>query len=618
MRRSTRIRCFPLLLFITACGSGSEVWEPSGRGGERGDGDGDGSAELTGASEPGYFLRVNDAPVPPVELDLDKAKALRLFGPEAARRIHLLDVDPERLLQNAVYAIRDACGTSWREDTPSPDYDCQRTPLGESFGPNFRVSPEFALVRLLGLTPANAALRGTSLEDLARLFAENEALLRVDFGSLLSESLGIPRTSPILPIEPIVRSLREQLLNTHPTLQRASGKLPITLADALQDLRTLPEKLGPSGAHPGVLLPDDAGFTTAGNVLLPDFRMHVIATSNLRLVEGVALGRGAGEMFLLEGDAPLSFDFTDPNRLGLTGIAESPTLDMRFAIREFAGMVPACRGDNACKANLPGKPTGAGTVWTVPPWLLEPIIARAGLIMYGGRTFSRCYLILGENCLSGISIGADRDPTGWATFANDFRSVRVPAPQYLWELLTEVAQIALHDPDGDGSPDIPEGQAEPVFALRGVGIGLSREEIIAAMRPNLQAQASEIANVLLGAYWKRNDPLDFFYRRATRQGPPLLYFVAREDLRPDPNNPSEARPYTYDRPGFYLSPNLDPRSRVSVTRIPGIPDTTHEKFRLPAGETTLYMQDDAHRVYAVVFAVPEGDPVEIVARVKSL
>jgi hypothetical protein len=54
---------------------------------------------------------------------------------------------------------------------------------------------------------------------------------------------------------------------------------------------------------------------------------------------------------------------------------------------------------------------------------------------------------------------------------------------------------------------------------------------------------------------------------------------------------------------------------VSATTLPGVADTTHEKYGRPTGETTLYMQDDEGDIYEVRFTVPDnGDPVEIVAR----
>jgi hypothetical protein len=362
--------------------------------------------------------------------------------------------------------------------------------------------------------------------------------------------------------------------------------------------------------------------------------MRVVAESNLRWVSGVDLSHGAGDMFLQEGNAALQFDFNDPQRLEITGIALSPTMDMRIAIQEHPSAVPSCTDpvgapNPACKSNYPppmGNPV-PGSVWTVEPWVLEHIIARAGLHRYGNRVFPvpadpdpiQCYFTFNMQCNLGTTIGKGGDPPGWMEFVHSgfFQDIDVPDPQFLWELLNEVAQVGLHDPDGDGFPDIPEGQAQPVYPLYGVPIGLTGQEIVDQMRPTLQSQAAEISDAILGRFWVNNDAIDFYYRRADPAGEPYLYFVAESDLRADPDDPGTMKPYTYARPGFFMDPDLS--EKVSKTDIPGIDDTEHEKYQLPPGETILYMQDDEDVVYEVRFFVPEsGDPQEIVAQVSRL
>jgi hypothetical protein len=638
------------LLFLAglgACGGDDPNNEPPGSGNSGGGGE----ASSTSASPPGpqYFLRIDDAPVPPIVLDLDKASALALFGEAGSKDIVVLSVDSTRLLDDVLGQIQGACGTDWAADPdPSssipaiPAYDCSATPLGASFGPTWSASPELALVRLLTATPANADMRGTSLEDLAQLAIDNpDPFSDIDnFGDVLSESLGISRTSPFIATDNLVRSLQQGLLATHPAVSNQHGAIPVTLHDALNDLTPLASKLGPvglspwsgPGEHPGVLVPDDASFTTRSDALSPAFRMRVIAESHLRRVSGLDLSDGAGDMFISKADAPLSFDFEDPERLQITGITENPTIDLRFSLNEFPGVVPSCTASAACKTNYPtsypseadplGAPVGTGTVWTLPPFFLEPIIARAGLLQYEGRVFEECYLALGD-CLVGVCIG---DPAGWTAFTSFWEAiVAVPEPQFIWELLAEIAQAQAHNPAPEGAPslllttpqipDIAEGAVNPQYTLRGVTIGMTADEIVAAMRPNLQSQAGKIADMILGRYWENNDALDFYYRRADAAGTPYLFFAAAGDLRPDPGHPGAPKPYTYQRPGFFSGPNLSPESKVSATQVPGVADTEHEKYRLPEGETTLYMEDDAGDIYEVRFYVPAGaDPVEIVAR----
>ncbi|EYF06278.1 hypothetical protein [Chondromyces apiculatus] len=575
-----------------------------------------------------FFLRIEDGPPPPIVLELDKQKALEVFGEEAAREIRLLDVDSTAMLGNVLTRIQNACGTGWQADSLNPGHDCAATALGQSFGAAWQTTPEFAMVRLLSMTPANADVTGTSLEDFEKLISENPSTFSITFGGVLAESMGIPKTAPFVPLDQLVAVLKQQLMGTHPAIGNAEGLLPITMFDALNDMTPLATKLGPVGAapwsgngeHPGVLVPDSDGFTTRSDALTPAFTMRVVAESNLRWVSGVDLSEGAGDMFLREGDAALAFDFLDPERLDIQGVAEAPTMDMRFSLREQVGIVPSCVETEACKGNYPSTPVGNDTLWTLRPFLLESIVGRAGLLTYEQRMFEKCYFTYGGVCRTGVEIGQAPDPTGWTVFMNQFQfsgepPLEVPAPQFLWELLSEVAQVAVHDPDGDGVPDIDEGAAAPVFALHEVPIGLTGPDLVAQMRPALQSQEDYIAEVILGRFWKNNDALDFFYRRADEGGQPYLYFVAESDLRPDPSNPDAPRAYTYERPGFFKDVDLGEEGRLSAKNIDGVEDTEHEKLLLPQGETVLYMQDDEGARYEVRFFVPEAGSLEITADV---
>src|SRR5690606_10987621 len=95
------------------------------------------------------------------------------------------------------------------------------------------------------------------------------------------------------------------------------------------------------------------------------------------------------------------------------------------------------------------------------------------------------------------------------------------------------------DPSNDPDLEIEEGMMRPVFALKGVPIGLTADEMIAQIRPTLQAQADKIADVILGNYWTSNSRLDFYYRRAGDGGSPYLFFVGPEYKRPDADDPTK-------------------------------------------------------------------------------
>ncbi|WP_437854959.1 hypothetical protein [Sorangium sp. So ce363] len=609
-------------------GDGSEEPGGSGAGGQGTD---------TTPEEPRTFrLQINDQPEPSKVLELGKTNTLELLGNDGAKQITLLDIDTTGLLRNALEQIQGACGTSWRNDSANPGHDCSLTELGRSFGAEWRTSPEFALVRLLSMTPANANVTGTLLEGLQRIFAQNPNTFNFDFADILADSITLDlavepaptavrnnRTDPLVPIPKFIVALQQQLLGTHPAISDPEGmKMPITLYEALHDLESLDEKLGPGEEHPGMLVRDDETFTTKGDVLLPDFQMRVVAEPGLRRVSGVDLSGGRGEMFHREGDAPLRFDFNDPEKLQIRGIASTPTIDLRISLHELATSVPSCTETPSCKKNSPGMPIGTGTVWTVPPFMLEPILGRAAYLAYGERApFAGCYWRVSGTCVLGTNIGQSGDPSGWTAFTDliSDQPPPIPAPQFFWELLTEVGQVVIHDPTGNGIPDIVEGAAQPVYALHNVSIGLTAEEIIATIRPTLQSQANQIAELILGRYWANDDPLDFYYARSAPGGAPTLFFVAKGDLRPSDQSSEAPRAYTYEKPGFFTSPDLDEASKVSKTELEGISDKTHEKYRLPPGETTLFMQDDEGTTFKVRFQVPDDeDPVEITAEVTRL
>ncbi len=638
-----------------------------------------------------YFLRIDDDPVPPVRLEMDRAKVLEVFGEAATKNIKLLDVNSDILLADVLSRIQSSCGTSWDDyvntvnDEPlpqDPKHDCTTTELGQTYGPGWKTSPQYAMVRLLTMTPRNGNVAGTALgplwtyfhdpkkhnnafglsfEDLlaASLFCEGDLDLCVDQLNSFNQEQGKPyadkalekvlQTTPFIPLDVLAATLKTTLMQSHPNINNPDGLLPVTLYDALYDMKPLADKFGPFGApgdidyHAGLLMHDDADgdgvdeFTTRSDALTADFKMAAIADSNLRLVEGVDASQGAGSMFISSDPAsPLAFDFLDEKKVQLLGIAPNPIVDMRMRIAESPDFIPSCDGSQgdgptACKTNLPDAPLGDKYIWSQPLWSLERIVAQAAYSTYKDRAFDYCF-IEGAPCDAQVSIGPD--PAGWSIFAVKV-GVTVPPPQFFWEMLLGVAQIAVHDftgpdtkdvdkdlnkteilPAADGKPEIAEGDANPIFALKSLPIGLTAEEMIAQIRPNLQDQAAYIANIILGKYWKHNGALDFYYRRAAPDAPPVLFFVNKDDPRPDASGESLLA-YNYDKVGFFSDEQLT--TKVSATQIDGVSETAHEKYRLPEGETVLYMQDDEQKAYRLRFFVPKSsDPTEIVVHVHAL
>jgi hypothetical protein len=608
--------CLSVLLLAACNGSG----DPGGSAGMSGS---TGDLLTTGASdqptttgEPDAFgpeqefvLRLNDTPVPPLKLTMNKAEAAEFFGATASE-ILLVEVESQQLLVNSLEEIKKACGTAWKEDSADPKHDCSLTPLGQTFkGPDntWETSPEYSLIRILTMTPANSRVGGTSIEGMQGLA---DALdIGGGFAEILAESLGIARTEEFITTPELVVALQRNLLATHPNIGGDGTTLPVYLDDALLDLATLATKLGPVGPHPGVL---ESGFETKSEVLLPEFEMSVVADSNLRLLDGVDLDKGKDYMSTVVDvvgptyNDPLEFDFNDPDKFSITGVAPDPRVDMRFALSEHDQFINSCAGDDACKKNLPENQAQVdamwpGSAWAIDPWLLEAVVVTGGREKYKSRVFDKCYEVL-FTCALGAHITIGPNPPGWAIFDVFLDLGNPPKDQFVWELINEVAQVALHTPPAG---DIPEGQADVAFTLRDIPIGISGDKIAGAVRPYLQEQAPEIAQLVLGDYWKNNGAVDFYYRRGS-DGQPYLFFVTDADLKP-------GEPYAYKNPGFFTCPEVQPDCKASQTAIDGAGDDTHEKVKLPPGESTFYLQDDTGTVYRARFAVPDGDAQEITA-----
>jgi len=555
------------------------------------------------SQEVSYPLRLRDGdPTPTVSMSLDRAGVNEVINASIQRGTELLRINPTALLTNALDAIKVACGRDWRLDSANPNLDCSRTPLGQTFrgaDGRWQSSPEFALVRLLTMTPANVEVTGTSI---AQLRGIADALgLGGGFSQILAETLRIPRNREIVTTASVVTALRTRWMASHPNFP-ADGTLPVTLYDAMNDLTPLAARFGPAGGHPGVL---DPASPPRSAVFTPAFRMVIIADSNLRWLDGLQLARGKDYMAtVVDTRGPtyndvLEFSFTDPSRFDVQGITPAPTVDLRFRIQENGAFVPACTG-SGCQSNTPDAPRGTSYVWSTPRWQLEHIIGSAALTEYASLRNSLSY-VLGA---ARISVGQGGQPAGWTEFYTLFGIGSPPGHQYVWELVNEVGQRALHRVNVGGSVStLAEGSANVAFTLSGVPVGLTADQIRAAVRPALQAQASTLSSRLLGDYSRNNGQLDLFYRRGA-DGAPYLFFAAAGDPRPMTG-------YRYTRPGLYSAATLDAAARVSRTDIAGSGDTTHEKLRVTPGETTLYAQDESGAVYRLRVVVMAGRESEI-------
>jgi hypothetical protein len=559
------------------------------------------------SDETAYPLRLHDGdPTPTVTLSLDRAGVNAVIAANIQQETTLLRLDPGPLLTNALNAVKTACGTGWRLDRADPGFDCSLTPLGRTFrgaDGRWQSSPEFALVRLLTMTSANVDVTGTSI---AQLRGIADALrLGGGFSQILADTLMIARTREIVSTASVVTALRTRWMLAHPAVP-ADGTLPITLYDAMNDLTPLSARFGPAGAHPGVLDPSSPPRSV---VFGAGFRMLIVADSNLRWLDGLQMARGKDYMAtVVDRVGPtfndvLEFDFTNPTRFDVQGLTPTPTVDMRFRVNENPAYISACTGAG-CQANTPAAPRGTTYVWSTPRYQLEHIVGSAALTEYATLRNTLSY-VLGA---ARIRVGQDGNPPGWTEFFTLFSIGSPPAPQYVWELVNEVGQRALHRVVAGGSVStIAEGNANVAFTLTGIPVGLTADQIRVAVRPVLQSQASRLSSLLLGDYSANNGQLDFYYRRGA-DGVPYVFFAAMGDPRPMPG-------FRYTRPGFFSADTLDPATKVSRTDIAASGDSAHEKLRLNPGETVVYAQDEAGAVYRLRFLVMAGREGEITVAV---
>jgi hypothetical protein len=530
-----------------------------------------------------YELRLGPDEVPPLSLSMNRDEVAELFG-DRADEVLLLELDSTALLENTLDEVKLACGISWQLNSEDPNHDCSLTEIGQGFeGPDgtWRTSPEYAMVRILTMTPANVDVSGTSSESLAGLA---DALgVGGGYSEILADALGIPRTREIVSTAALVHAFQEAFVGSHPGVSE-DGTLAIYLSDALADLATMSQTLGPAAPHPGLV---DPGFDVYGEVFGPDFSMNAVAESNLRLVDGIDGDSGKGFITVVEDrtgptfEDELEFDFSDPERFSLDGITPDLRVDMRFALSEHDGFVDSCLG-GSCNGNFPETPVGDGSVWHLDPWTVEYNIALAAYEEYKDRVFSESYL-LGT---ASVELGQNGNPPGWTEYSVPLGIGSPPEDQFVWETILEVSQVALHNTP---FTSFAEGDSNVAFTVRDIPVGLSGAEAAEAVRPFLQEQASDLSDFILGDYREDNDRVDLYWRRA-EDGQPYLFFSEPDDL-------ASSADYSHDNPGFFSAPTLAPGSKLSTLQVPGLSDTTHEKYAPPAGESTLYFADDTGTVF---------------------
>ena len=460
---------------------------------------------------------------------------------------------------------------------------------------------------LLRMTPDNAILDGTSLEELLGL----AAVLGIPAARPLAELLEVEVTERVLPIDAAANALVDGLIGSHPASQWrigpvdaqhpdgqwpvAAGSMPITVGDVVTNFEALPDRFAPAetewGTHPG-FISAASGFS----VIDDQFAMTVLVNINAIPYRGVDLTDASGATVNSTGSQIDSLFATERDDwLTIDGMVEAPFIsEMTVTIVENDGFVSI--GDSRDPL-----PTGNSAVWDLPPWEIEHLIAD--------MAFEAASQVSAHDVLYELATGTDAfiatiDESAWMSFET-FNDVGSPPPeQYLWDLELELAQVRMHD------GGLAEGDADIEFTLHDVAVGVQASELVGKIGTNLAANPAALRELASAITENSLGEADFYYFRPApdvADAQDWLYFLHPDDL-PLGLNGGSARPYSYVNPGFFADQGLT--QKVSdVFEADG--DSVHDKVQIAPGDV-LYMGDDQGAVFELeVLGKPSLHRIEL-------
>jgi len=475
--------------------------------------------------------------------------------------IWLLDLELTPLASNALGLLRD---TTEREARDLPQS-----------AQNMR--------RLLRTTTDNVSLEGTSIEELVGL----AGAIGIPPAKALADLLEVEPTERILAPDTVTRIVVENVLSTHPGTETRPGpvdalhpdgvwpvadnSLPITLGDVVTGFANLADRFGPSGAHPGFI--DQADGVS---VLEEAFALTVKVDANALPYRGLDLTDVSdASVNSTRSQIDTLFPTDRDDWLVLEGLVEEPTIS---ALTMRVNESDLFHEGGAMREPLP---LGAGTAWDLDPWVFENVVAEA------------TYDVLSQvspHCVEyqlGTGVDAFRgciDETGWASFETFAGLGNPPPPLYLWDLMTEIAQVRLHD------GGLAEGEADVTFTLQDVPLGISGTELAEDVAANLAATPDVLEDLAAVLTENGRGAADLFYVRDAQAGTDALWFLAPDDI-PFGDDGDPVRPYDYDRVGFFGDAGLT--QRLSTTDARG-------REVLPVGPgDEAYVQDDEGVVYRI-------------------
>jgi len=491
-------------------------------------------------------------------------KDLRAMPRSVLQSVWLLDLDIRPLLNNALAQLK----------TLSPD-EVDALPVASR-----------NMHTLLSMTPDNANLEGTNMEELLGL----SGAVGIPPAKALADLLNVGVSDDFIPVEAVAQAMLTNVVATHPSAQFRHGlvddehpdglypvtpnTIPVTLLDVVTNFDDMAERFGPVDEHPGFVL-DAHGVT----VIEDEFKMLSKVNANALPYKGVDLTNASvASVNSTSSQIQTLHDFADPQWLEIRGLAVDPRIDtLTFGMRENDAYIPG---------GTSREPAGQGDspAWDLPPWEFEHLIAEMARVASESiPTHCDTYsLATGVDAFTAC-IADD----GWVTLETFNNSGSPPDPAYLWDLDLEIAQTRLHD------GGLAEGAADVSLTVHDVAVGIDPESMSAQARENIRDNPEALREFAALIADNTVGDADFYYYQSD-SGEDWLYFIADYDIGRDEDG-APVRGYDYASPGFFADSGLS--NKVSSTQsVDG--DTDHEKIRVIPGDT-VYIGDDDGRVFEI-------------------
>jgi hypothetical protein len=444
------------------------------------------------------------------------------------------------------------------------------------------------LQRLITMTPNNVVLDGTSMEPLVDLSRSIGIAPQDAVNDLMQAE---DPNAPVIPTSIAAAVLLEDLIATHPNAQFRDGPngevipiaphaMPIRLGDVVDNFARLNERFGPvllpdGRTHPGIVKAA-SGFAVVDD----QFAMTVLVNANALPYKGVDLDRAeVASVNSLGSQIDHVFPLERPDWLTVTGMVAVPTIgSVTMEIRESPEYFPP----GTAREPLP---YGDSRLWQTEPWFIERMV--------GDMAFTQASRMRTDCVVYDVASGAEvfracMDDSKWVTFET-FNNVGMPpAPKYMWDIVTEMAQVRLHD------QGLPEGTANAQLTLTNLPLGVESATLVEQIRTNIAAHPAALRELAEATNQTTRGEADFYYYRPQGLDQDWLYFITESDI-PRTDSGERARPYTYAHPGFYADAALT-QPVSAPTPVDG--DTTHLKFEVKPGQV-FYAQDAAGGIYRI-------------------